>query len=96
MNTVLAGIAQRRAVIEMLLTIEDYDLIEFAESWQKYQTDLEAFCAQATEADRPVLEAELKWVQARQQQVIEERQRIGGALINLQKGRTATDRYSSS
>jgi len=95
MNTVLAGIAQRRAVIEMLLTIEDYDLIEFAESWQKYQTDLEAFCAQATEADRPVLEAELKWVQARQQQVTEERQRIGGALLNLQNGRKAVDNYGN-
>lgn len=95
MNTVLAGIAQRKAVIEMLLTMEDYDLSEFAESWQYYQADLEAFCAQATEADRPVLEAELKWVQARQQQVTDERRRVGGALINLQNGRKAIDNYGN-
>lgn len=95
MNPVLAGIAQRRAVIEMLLTLEDYDVSEFAESWQNYQTDLEAFCAEATEVDRSVLEAELKWVQARQQQVIDERQRIGGALINLQNGRKAIDNYGN-
>ncbi len=95
MNTVLAGIAQRKAVIEMLLTIEDYNLQEFAESWQNYQSDLEAFCAQATEADRAVLEAELNWVQARQLQVANERQRIAGALINLQNGRKAIDNYGN-
>lgn len=95
MNTVLAGIAQRKAVIEMLLTIEDYNLQEFAESWQHYQSDLEAFCAQATEADRAVLEAELNWVQARQLQVANERQRIAGALINLQNGRKAIDNYGN-
>lgn len=95
MNSQLTSIAQRKAVIEMLLTIEDYDLIEFADSWAQYQQELEAFCAKATASDKEVLEAELAWVQARQQQVAEERQRIGGALINLQNGRKAIDSYGN-
>lgn len=95
MNSQLTSIAQRKAVIEMLLTIEDYDLTEFADSWAQYQQELEVFCAHATEADRAVLEAELAWVQARQQQVADERQRVGGVLINLQNGRKAIDSYGN-
>ncbi len=95
MNSQLTSIAQRKAVIEMLLTIEDYDLSEFADSWAQYQQELEAFCANATAADKAVLEAELAWVQARQQQVADERQRVGGALLNLQNGRKAIDSYGN-
>jgi hypothetical protein len=96
MNTVLAGIAQSKAVIEMLLNTEDYNLQEFAESWRNYQSYLEAFCDQATEADREVLESELNWVKDRQLQVAKERQRIAGTLIKLQNGRKVTQRYGNS
>jgi hypothetical protein len=95
MNSQLTSIAQRKAVIEMLLTIEDYDLSEFADSWAQYQQELESFCAHATEADKAVLEAELAWVQARQRQVADERQRVGGELISLQNGRKAIDSYGN-
>jgi len=95
MNSILSDIAQRKAAIEMLLALDDYDVSEFAQSWQQYQSELETFCAQADESDRAFLEAELQWVHARQLQVAEERQRVGSALLNLQNGRKAVDSYGN-
>ncbi len=96
MNSILSDIAQHKAAIEMLLALDDYDVSEFAQSWQQYQSELETFCAQANESDRAFLEAELQWVHARQAQVAAERQRIGGFLISLNAGRKAIDNYNKS
>lgn len=95
MNKIPDDIVKIKVSVEELLAFEDYDVEEFSELWLRYQSELELYCVTTTETDRATLEAEQQWVFERQQQILAERQRIGGALLNLQNGRKAIDNYDT-
>lgn len=89
---------QQREQLQQLLDAENYDTDVFASHWQQYQQQLEQYCASQSQADdfETVLADNLQWVTLVTETVTRQRELVGAAILKLQKGKKALQRYDQN
>lgn len=98
MNVSTQQLLQQREQLQRLLDAENYDTDVFASHWQQYQQQLEQYCASQSQADdfETVLADNLQWVTLVTETVTRQREHVGAAILKLQKGKKALQRYDQN